>query len=97
MLRKTPDATWIAAIEAMRALDLTADLPRIAVPTLVVAGELDHSLDLSPSGIGLRRIAELVPGAKLVVLDGIGHITIVEAPERHAAAVLEFTASTARV
>src|SRR5256885_692862 len=69
MLKRTPERTWQAAIRAMQQLDLSEDLPNLRMRVLVVAGELDHSLDLAPSGIGLRKIAELVPDGELVVLD----------------------------
>ncbi len=45
-------------------------LPSVAVPTLVVHGDLDR---LVPPANG-RRIAELVPGATLAVIPGANHL-----------------------
>ena len=49
--------------------DRTADLARVAVPTLVVHGEQDALVDVS----GGRATAAAVPGAELLVVDGMGH------------------------
>ena len=51
-------------------------LPTIAVPTLVIAGELDT--------IGrprAERVAAMIPGARLAVVDGAGHTPHDERPE----------------
>jgi pimeloyl-ACP methyl ester carboxylesterase len=44
-------------------------LARLAVPTLVIHGDIDPLVTLS----GGQRTAELVPGAELLVLEGMGH------------------------
>lgn len=51
-----------------------AALGHVQVPTLVVHGDVDPVIDLS----GGRRTADAVPGAELMVLEGVGH----ELPER---------------
>jgi len=53
-------------------------LPSVAVPTLVVHGDLDR---LVPPANG-RRIAELVPGATLAVIPGANHLFFTDQPER---------------
>lgn len=45
------------------------DLRRLDVPTLVIHGDADPLVDLS----GGERTAELIPGAELLVLEGMGH------------------------
>jgi pimeloyl-ACP methyl ester carboxylesterase len=62
------------AIRALLGLDLTADLPEIALPTLVLSGSADLIAPPSES----RRIAELVPGARLEVFKGAGHMLMFE-------------------
>jgi pimeloyl-ACP methyl ester carboxylesterase len=56
----------------------------LRLPTLVVWGALDRLVDpaLAP------RLAAVVPGARLLVLDGVGHLAMLEAPEPVARAVL---------
>ena len=44
-------------------------LAELSVPTMVLHGDRDPLIDIS----GGRRTAELVPGAELRVLDGMGH------------------------
>jgi pimeloyl-ACP methyl ester carboxylesterase len=51
-------------------IDITAVLPRIKVPTLVVHARHDH---VAPIEEG-RRIAAAIPGAKFVILDSENHI-----------------------
>jgi 3-oxoadipate enol-lactonase len=51
--------------EAIAAMDLRADLPAIAAPTLVVAGALDPATPVEHGEL----IASLVPGARLEVVD----------------------------
>jgi pimeloyl-ACP methyl ester carboxylesterase len=60
-------ARQLAAILASP--DRTADLARVAVPTLVVHGEHDALVDVS----GGRATAAAIPGAELLVVDGMGH------------------------
>ena len=44
-------------------------LRSVSVPTLVVHGEADPLIDVS----GGRRTAEVIPGAELLVIEGMGH------------------------
>jgi pimeloyl-ACP methyl ester carboxylesterase len=56
----------------------------LKVPTLVVWGSKDRLVDpaLAP------RLAAVVPDARLLVLEGVGHVAMLEAPEPTARAVL---------
>lgn len=62
------------AIGALLGLDLTDDLPRIQLPTLVLSGTADV---LTPPAES-RRIAALIPGARLEVFKGAGHMLMLE-------------------
>jgi pimeloyl-ACP methyl ester carboxylesterase len=57
---------------------------RLAPPTLVVWGDRDRLVDprLAP------RLAAVVPDSRLLVLEGVGHVAMLEAPEPTARAVL---------
>lgn len=61
-------------------------LPRIAVPTLLIWGELDAR---SPLGIA-RQFERAIPDAELVVIQGAGHASQLERPERVNEAIREF-------
>jgi Predicted hydrolases or acyltransferases (alpha/beta hydrolase superfamily) len=56
------------------------------VPTLVIAGEEDR---VYPPSLA-RRMAERIRGAQLVVLEGCGHLSNLEQPERFNEALLAF-------
>jgi len=65
--------------------DLFPKLARLRVPALLIHGE--H--DLVPVECA-RRIAEAIPGARFVLLDGSGHFSYLEAPDAVRKAVVEF-------
>jgi 3-oxoadipate enol-lactonase len=85
-LAETPDATYRDSIQAMPGFDLREALPRIAVPTLVLAG----SRDAHAPAAGMERMAGRIAGARFVVLEGVGHLAHLEQPERFNAAVEAF-------
>jgi len=64
--------------------DTTERLPTMKVPTLVINGELDHSL---PAG---QRTASLVPDAVHKVLAGTGHACCIEDPAGFDRLVIDF-------
>ncbi|MGH8993641.1 MAG: alpha/beta fold hydrolase [Acidimicrobiia bacterium] len=73
----TPVEGWIGALEAMRTrADATGRLGGISVPTLVLVGEDDN---LTPVAAA-TTLAEGIPGAELVVLPDVGHVSNLEGP-----------------
>ena len=62
------------------------DLARIAMPTAVICGDADK---LTPPDRH-EEIAAAIPGAKLSVIPGSGHLSTLEAPEAVAAALREW-------
>jgi 3-oxoadipate enol-lactonase len=83
-----PVSGIVGALAAMRDRpDSTALLPTLAeVPTLAVVGEADESTP--PDQV--RRMAEAIPGARLVVIPGAGHLPSVERPAATTKALQEF-------
>jgi 3-oxoadipate enol-lactonase len=55
---------------------IAAALPGLRVPTLVITGREDRS---TPPACA-EAIARAIPGARLVLLDGVGHMSALEAP-----------------
>jgi YbgC/YbaW family acyl-CoA thioester hydrolase len=88
MMAGTPVAGIVGALAAMRdRRDGTGLLPTLAgLPALVIVGEEDV---LTPPD-GARRIAAAIPGARLVVIAGAGHLTPVERPSETTAAIRDF-------
>lgn len=82
----TSVAGYLGASHAVMHMDTTARLPQIAVPTLVIAGSLDQGTPLAMS----QTIARAVPGARLVVIDGAAHLSVLEQPGAFGQAVLDF-------
>jgi len=61
-------------------------LAQIAAPTLVVHGDYDPLIPY-PNG---KYLAEHIKGARLITLPGVGHIPMIESPERFNREVIEF-------
>jgi 3-oxoadipate enol-lactonase len=66
--------------EAIAAMDLRADLPGVATPTLVVAGALDPATPVDHGEL----IASLVPGARIEILEAAHLASWERAPEVNA-------------
>jgi pimeloyl-ACP methyl ester carboxylesterase len=79
-------ASMRPALFAMGEADLRDVLSRIAVPTLLVWGELDARSPLTVAS----QFEEAIPDAKLVVIPGAGHVSNLEQPEAFNDVVREF-------
>ncbi|NCO58416.1 MAG: hypothetical protein COZ96_11480 [Nitrospirae bacterium CG_4_8_14_3_um_filter_70_85] len=71
---------------ALGKVDLTALLPSLRQPTLLITGRNDAVLRPAPLEVALR----LLPGAELVRLDRCGHCPPLEQPARFAELVARF-------
>jgi pimeloyl-ACP methyl ester carboxylesterase len=75
-----------AQLFVMAETDQRELLPRIAVPTLLIWGELDARSPLSVA----RQFEQAIPNTKLVLIPGCGHVSNLEQPEQFNDAVREF-------
>ncbi|MEU5208033.1 alpha/beta hydrolase [Streptomyces sp. NPDC020742] len=82
-----PPAGSAAQIALVGRLDTTADLPDIAVPTLVIATTEDQLLHPDHS----RRLADHIPGATYAEL-ATGHLPMVERPQEWQQLIADFLA-----
>jgi pimeloyl-ACP methyl ester carboxylesterase len=73
-------------LSVMAGADQRDLLPRIAVPTLLVWGELDARSPLTVA----RQFEEAIPEARLVVIPGAGHLSNLERPDLVNLTVREF-------
>ncbi len=76
------------------------ELGRLAMPTVLLVGSLDRAdpfLDTAPQQAAgrlgdypelARRAVERIPDARLIELDGVGHVPQIEAPDRFNEALL---------
>jgi pimeloyl-ACP methyl ester carboxylesterase len=77
---------------AMSEMDLHDALPRLTVPTIVIAGADDK---LTPPSHA-RRIAEMLPELRrLTVLEDTGHMSPLERPDVVVRALIELATLTA--
>lgn len=86
MLERTPRQGYLAAMHALAGGDLSARLPSVRAPVLVVTGELDES---TPPEQG-RELAGLIPGARFELLLATSHIACVEKPRQLARSIDAF-------
>jgi pimeloyl-[acyl-carrier protein] methyl ester esterase len=84
-----PDPRALAAgLDVLRSADLRDALPRLAVPTLVIAGEHDR---LTPPGAG-RELAAQLPMARFRLVARSGHAPFLSHADEVLAEVLGFLA-----
>ena len=89
---------WLATVDHVRAAvafrqiaaivahESRAGLRQLRVPTLVITGDADRLVPPQNS----YALAELIPGARLLVLPGVGHVFPVEKPAETVRALKEF-------
>ncbi len=77
---------------ACKRFDATALLPRLAVPTLMVAGRDDTITPLDQ----VELLHRAVPGSRLVIIDDAGHELASEKADELNAALLDFATSLGR-
>jgi len=72
-----PPATYRKAVQLLTTFDRRAQLSAIAVPALLVAGSEDR---VAPANV-MQRMAQKIPGAEFVLLEGCGHLGPMDQPE----------------
>jgi pimeloyl-ACP methyl ester carboxylesterase len=77
LFTETPPETRAGFFSAMNAMDFSERLAGVDVPTVVVCGTRDNLTPLRHS----RRLAELLPNARIEVLPDRGHMLPCEAPD----------------
>jgi len=84
------------ACDAMIETDVTAELGQIRAPTLLLCGSEDclTPLDCGPGGVGMRRMAELIPGARLHIFEGCGHGNLMERADESIRVIVDFLQAT---
>jgi len=85
-LRSCPPETILTDVQAARAMDLSEQATKIDVPTLVLCGSRDR---LTPPELS-EQLRTLIPRARLGIIEGAGHMLLLEVPERVNQAILDF-------
>lgn len=84
MIRATPFQGFAGCAQALSNYDLRPGLPGITRPTLCIVGTKDATL------AGMEQIQASVPGARMVKLEGAGHLSNLEQPQAFTKAVGDF-------
>ena len=87
-----PIPVLMAQLSAIMGHDTSRRLPEVQAPTLVIHGTEDRLMDVSNGEL----IARLIPGARLELLEGSGHMFFWEQPERSARLVREHAQAAAQ-
>jgi 3-oxoadipate enol-lactonase/4-carboxymuconolactone decarboxylase len=77
-LRDADDEGYAQVCEALAAFDVRHRLGEVQAPVLAVAG----AEDIATPPSDLQLLATAIPGASLVVLDGVAHLAPAERPDR---------------
>ena len=85
-LLATGPARFLEALAAGMAADQQACLGSVRAPALVLVGAEDARTPLA----GAREVADLLPAARLQILEGAGHLAAVDTPATFAAALEAF-------
>ena len=75
-LRSCPEETLGGDVAAARVMDLEEAARRLHLPALIVCGSLDR---LTPPALSAQLHA-LIPGARLDIIEGAGHMLPLERP-----------------
>ena len=76
IMAAVPPQTYRRAVRLLTTFDRRADLPKIAVPTLLVAGSDDRT---APPAI-LQKMAGKIPQSEFVLMEGCGHLGPMDQP-----------------
>ena len=90
MIRRSSLDGYLGCIAALLTLDLGDDMSGISAPTLFVSGA--HDFIGGPPAM-MQSMADQIPGARHVTLDGAGHICSMGNPEGFTRALSEFLGS----
>jgi 3-oxoadipate enol-lactonase len=78
--------SYLKTIAGTAAYQRPFELEKVAVPAHIVVGDEDR---LTPPAMS-RQMAERIPGARLTLVEGAGHLSNIEQPEKFNHAVLAF-------
>ncbi len=78
----------MSALEAITEFDLAPRLPVVSCPTLIVWGTRDRLVTVRDAA----RFAEAIPGARKVIYEDTGHMSMLERPAEFNALLRDFLA-----
>ena len=91
-LRACRPRTLAADVAIARAMDLTAAAAALRVPTLILCGSRDR---VTPPALS-RHLHATIAGSRLEMVEGAGHMLLIEAPGVVSRAIAAFATSVSR-
>lgn len=79
VFESTDPQGYIGCCHALADADLSAEVERVAVPALVIGGEVD----VSTPPAGVRRLHEQITGSRLTIMSGVAHLPNLEKPDEY--------------
>lgn len=89
LLKATNRRSLLQSSQAIQQTDQVEWAPKITVPTLMATGSADK---VTPVEANAALIVKGLPNGRLVVIDGVGHLPKVEAPEKCCALIADHLA-----
>lgn len=91
-LSTTTPEEFLRDLGAIEAADLSAEVPNVRAPTLLLAAgeDLITPVQTAPSGLGMTDLERLIPSSDLQVLEGCGHFITIERPEETATRIADW-------
>jgi 3-oxoadipate enol-lactonase len=86
MLVRQPDEGYAGVSAAISGTDFVTPTSGLTLPTLTIAGSEDGS---TPPDL-MREMTDLIPGARMHLVRGAGHLPCVEKPGEYAEVLTEF-------
>lgn len=86
ILRQTAVEGYIGSCEALASADLRELAARVRATTLVIVGGVDEATAPAEA----RELSQLLPDARLVEIEAVGHLANLEAPDIFAEHVADF-------
>lgn len=93
MVAASPDAkAYLEGVSSMRQTDVMEFAREIQAPTLVLGGAEDQMTPVEPTGdgIGVKKLSEAIPGARLEIVENAGHYIVFEQPAEVARLITDF-------
>ncbi|HWL90091.1 MAG TPA: alpha/beta hydrolase, partial [Actinomycetota bacterium] len=78
LAERTSSVVWTDGLSELIGMDFRHALPRITVPALVAVGDQDR---VTPPAVAVELAAAL-PAGRLFIVEGAGHIAMLERPDR---------------
>ena len=91
-LRACRPRTLAADVAIARSMDLTASAAALRVPTLILCGSRDR---VTPPALS-RHLHATIAGSRLEMVDGAGHMLLIEAPDVVSRAIAAFSTSVSQ-